>query len=201
LEIAQSWPPGAWRAPLAVDDPAQMHVRRVVTGHDGAGRSVFASDEWVEPLRPELFPGWEFHALWGADEPPAYPGDGSQPPAPTYFPALDGFRFSFSTIPPHGTAPYDGDQPAAAAAAVEAAMPGLLGHMEADDPGMHTTDTIDLEVILSGEAILELDDGAECRLGPGDTVIQNGTRHRWRNPGSEPCVMAIFMLGARRNGG
>ena len=73
--------------------------------------------------------------------------------------------------------------------------------METDDPGMHTTDTIDLEVILSGEAvILELDGGAEKRFGPGDTIVQNGTRHRWRNPGSEPAVMAIFMLGAHRTG-
>ena len=79
-------------------------------------------------------------------------------------------------------------------------MPGLLGEMEPDDPGMHTTDTIDMEVILSGEVILELDDGEERLLRAGDTVIQNGTRHRWRNPGSEPCVMAIFMVGAHRAG-
>jgi mannose-6-phosphate isomerase-like protein (cupin superfamily) len=176
-----------------------MHVRRVVTGHDEGGRSVFASDEQVAPLELALYPGWAFHPLWGGDAPPTYPDDGARPDAPAYFPALDGFRFSFSTIPPHGTAPYEGDDPEGAAAAVEAAMPGLLGHMEPDDPGMHTTDTIDLEVILSGEVILELDDGAERRLCPGDTIVQNGTRHRWRNPGSEPCVMAIFMLGARRD--
>jgi mannose-6-phosphate isomerase-like protein (cupin superfamily) len=175
-----------------------MDVRRVVTGHDEAGRSVFASDERVAPLELDLFPGWAFHPLWGGDAPPTYPDDGTQPHAPGYFPALDGFRFSLSTIPPYGTAGYEGDDPDGAAAAVEAAMPGLLGHMEPDDPGMHTTDTIDLEVILSGEVILELDDGAERRLGPGDTIVQNGTRHRWRNPGSEPAVMAIFMLGAQR---
>jgi mannose-6-phosphate isomerase-like protein (cupin superfamily) len=176
-----------------------MYVRRVVTGHDGAGRAVFTSDEPMSPVRLGLFPGWEFHPLWGGDEPPVYPDDGSRPPAPAYFPALNGFRFSFSTIPPRGTAPYAGGDPDRDAAAVEAAMPGLLGHMEPDAPGMHTTDTIDMEVILSGEAILELDDGAERRLRAGDTVIQNGTRHRWRNPGDAPCVMAIFMLGAHRN--
>lgn len=177
-----------------------MRVRRVVTGHDEAGRSVFASDEQVAPLELDLFPGWAFHPLWGGDAPPTFPGDGAPPTAPAYFPALGGFRFSLSTIPPHGTGPYEGDDPDGAAAAVEAAMPGLLGHMEPDDPGMHTTDTIDLEVILSGEVILELDDGAETRLGPGDTIVQNGTRHRWRNPGRQPAVMAIFMLGARRAG-
>jgi quercetin dioxygenase-like cupin family protein len=63
---------------------------------------------------------------------------------------------------------------------------------------MHTTDTIDFEVILAGELVLELDDGAEKVLRPGDTVVQNGTRHRWHNRGSEPATMAVFMTGARR---
>jgi mannose-6-phosphate isomerase-like protein (cupin superfamily) len=177
-----------------------MDVRRVVTGHDSSGRSVFAADELVPPFEPELFAGWAFHALWGGDRTQTFPDDGSPPPADRYFPAVDGFRFSFSTIPPAGTAAAERIDVAAAEAEVERAMPGLLGHMEPDDPGMHTTDTVDMEVILSGEVILELDDGVQRLLRAGDTVIQNGTRHRWRNPGSEPCVMAIFMVGARRAG-
>jgi mannose-6-phosphate isomerase-like protein (cupin superfamily) len=177
-----------------------MHVRRVVTGHDPGGRSVFASDELVSPLELELFPGWAFHSLWGGDEVPEFPDDGLRPPTRLYFPAPNGFRFSFSTVPPESVPrPQDVDI-RSASAAVEEALPGLLGHMEPDDPGMHTTETIDMEVILSGEVILELDDGEQRLLRPGDTVVQNGTRHRWRNPGSEPCVMAIFMAGARRRG-
>jgi hypothetical protein len=35
--------------------------------------------------------------------------------------------------------------------------PGLIGHLEPDDPSMHTTDTIDLEYVISGEVWLELD--------------------------------------------
>jgi len=35
-------------------------------------------------------------------------------------------------------------------------------------------------------------------LRPGDTVVQNGTRHRWVNRGTEPAVMAVFMCGAHR---
>jgi quercetin dioxygenase-like cupin family protein len=72
--------------------------------------------------------------------------------------------------------------------------------MEADDPGMHTTDTVDFEVVISGEIILELDDGAEKVLRAGDTNIQNGTRHRWHNRGSEPAVIATFIVGANRAG-
>jgi mannose-6-phosphate isomerase-like protein (cupin superfamily) len=177
-----------------------MEVRRVVTGHDEEGRSVFAADGTVPALELELLAGWAFHALWGGDAIPSFPDDGSQPPADQYFPPAGGFRFSFSTIPPQGTPPPEVTDLAAAEVAVERAMPGLLGHMEPDDPGMHSTDTIDMEVVLRGEVILELDDGAQRLLRAGDTVVQNGTRHRWRNPGAEPCVMAIFMVGARRSG-
>ena len=175
-----------------------MKVRRVVTGHDPSGRSVFAADEAVEPITVAAYPGWAFHALWGGDRTSVFPDDGSQPPWTTYFPGVEGFRFSLSTIPPEGIEPPEGIDVAAAAAEVERAMPGLLSHMEPDAPGMHTTDTIDLEVILSGEVILELDDGAERLLRAGEVVVQNGTRHRWRNPGPDPAVMAVFMLGARR---
>lgn len=177
-----------------------VNVRRVVTGHDAAGRSVFASDEEVAPIVADLFAGWRFHALWGADAPPVYPDDGHQPPWSAYFPPPGGLRFSLSTIPPEGAAPAEDLDIAAAEAQAEQRLPGLLGVLEPEDPGMHTTDTIDLEVILRGEVILELDDGAETLLRAGDTVVQNGTRHRWRNPGTEPAVMAVFMVGARRDG-
>ena len=40
--------------------------------------------------------------------------------------------------------------------------------------------------------------GAEVLLGAGDCVVQNGARHRWRNPSSEPCVMAVAQIGAAR---
>jgi hypothetical protein len=59
-----------------------------------------------------------------------------------------------------------------------------------------TTDTIDFEVILDGEVWLELDDGVEVHLRPGDTVVQNGTRHAWRNHGDAPCRLAVFIVGA-----
>ena len=88
----------------------------------------------------------------------------------------------------------------AAQAELEEKLPGVLAYLEPDDPGMHTTDTIDFEVVLSGELILELDDGVETVLRPGDTVVQNGTRHRWANRGTEPVVMAVFMVGANRAG-
>jgi quercetin dioxygenase-like cupin family protein len=71
--------------------------------------------------------------------------------------------------------------------------------MEPAEPGMHTTATIDFEVLLSGSVTLELDDGAKVDLRPGDTVVQNGTRHRWSNAGTEPAVLAVFICGAHHD--
>jgi hypothetical protein len=43
--------------------------------------------------------------------------------------------------------------------------------------------------------VLELDDGATVTLRPGDTVVQNGTRHRWSNAGDVPAVLAGCVWG------
>ena len=173
-----------------------MRIRRVVTGHDERGKSVFASDEEVEPITVAMMPGFSLHWLWGADEPPKLPDAGQQPPSTTWFPPLGGFRFGFFTLPPAGTEPPTGIDPEVGAAELEAKLPGLQGHMEPDEPGMHTSATVDFEVVMSGEVVLELDDGAERVLRPGDTVVQNGTRHRWHNRGSEPATLAVILLGA-----
>jgi hypothetical protein len=61
---------------------------------------VFASDETVEPDRPNLLPSSEFYRLWGGDAAPQFPGDGSMPDWHTYFPPVGGFRFGMLTIPP-----------------------------------------------------------------------------------------------------
>jgi mannose-6-phosphate isomerase-like protein (cupin superfamily) len=176
-----------------------MDVRRVVTGHDADGKAVFASDELVAPLTMTMLPGSEFHRLWGGEEAPTFPDDGRQPDQPTYFPGVGGFRFGLFSVPPHTTVPAaDVADMDAALAEVEEKMPGLLGHMEPDAPGMHTTDTIDFEYVISGSVTLELDDGAEVLLKAGDTVVQNGTRHAWRNNGSETCRLAVFIVGAHR---
>jgi len=63
--------------------------------------------------------------------------------------------------------------------------------LEPMHPGMHTTDTVDFDVVLSGEVYLQLDDGAEVLLKAGDCVIQNGTRHAWQNRSPKDCVIAV----------
>ena len=174
-----------------------MDVRRVVTGHDAAGKAVFVSDERVPPVTTALSPGAEFHQLWGGDAAPRFPDDGSRPPHRRYFPPIGGFRFGHFTLPPEGHAELPADLDIGAAfAEMDRKLPGMTAYMEPDAPGMHTTATIDFEVVLSGQVTLELDDGATVTLGPGDTVVQNGTRHRWGNPGEVPAVIAVFLVGA-----
>jgi quercetin dioxygenase-like cupin family protein len=177
-----------------------MQVRRVVTGHDADGKAVVASDSQVDGFRPMLTPGSEYHLLWGADEAPHFPDDGTESPHPQYFPSVGGFRFGFFAVPPGDRR--NAEPPADMQAAVrefEERMPGLMSHMEPDAPGMHTTATIDFEVVLDGEVWLELDDGVEVHLKPGDTVVQNGTRHAWRNHGSTTARLAVFLIGAHHD--
>jgi mannose-6-phosphate isomerase-like protein (cupin superfamily) len=172
-------------------------VRRVVTGHSVDGKAVFASDERVAPITLGLLPGTEFHRLWGADVPMHFPDDGSRPATPAYFPSVGGYRVGmFSVAPATTVTDLAGLDIPAAFAEMETLLPGLAGHMEPDSPGMHTTATVDFEYVISGRCVLELDDGATVDLGPGDTVVQNGTRHAWRNPHDEPCVMLVVLVGA-----
>lgn len=178
-----------------------MKVRRVVTGHDSNGKAVFASDSEVEGVSPALLRGGSMVRVWGADEAPRFPDDGAEPAQPRYFPPIGGFRFGLFTVPPDSaTLPADVDQEAAAAE-LEALLPGVAEYMEPepDTPGMHTTATIDYEYVVSGRCILELDDGERRELGPGDTVIQNGTRHAWSNPFEEECVVVAVLIGAHHD--
>lgn len=174
-----------------------MDVRRVVTGHSADGKAVFASDERVAPITLALLPGTEFHRLWGADSVMRFPDDGSKPSAHSYFPSVGGYRVGMFSVAPATTVTDLADlDMEAALTELETVLPGLAGHMEPDNPGMHTTATVDFEYVISGRCVLELDDGATVELGPGDTVVQNGTRHAWRNPYSEPCVMLVVLVGA-----
>ncbi len=173
-----------------------MAIRRVVTGVNADGTSVFVSDERVEPVAPALLPGLEFHRLWGQDDVPAAPQDGTPPPSHAFFPPAGGYRVGTFTVPPASTPPPDGVDLHAGLAELEAALPGLMDHNEPDNPGMHTTVTIDFEYVVSGRVVLELDDSETVELGPGDTVVQNGTRHAWRNPYDEVATLVVVLIGA-----
>ena len=173
-------------------------MRRIVTGMTSAGKSVFVSDSEAQPITLSMLPGAEFQRIWSADETAQLPTDGSEPSAEGYFPSEGGFRFGFFSVPPAGTRPPADLDLAEAMAEVSEKLPGMMDVMEPDNPGMHRTDTVDYIVVLSGEVSLELDDGETVHLSAGDCVVQNGTRHAWRNTSSATCVMAVALVGAHR---
>jgi len=70
--------------------------------------------------------------------------------------------------------------------------------MEPEHPGMHTTDTIDFDVVISGEVWLELDDGAESSWDRVTPSSRTATRHAWHNrpPSRAPWPSPSSALGA-----
>ncbi|KAI0322644.1 hypothetical protein OF83DRAFT_1027099, partial [Amylostereum chailletii] len=65
--------------------------------------------------------------------------------------------------------------------------PGAIAHMARHilhPAPSHRTPSVDLNILIQGELVLILDDGSETHLStPGDTVVQRGTMHAWKNPG------------------
>lgn len=160
-------------------------VRRVVTGVDESGQAVFVRDGAPDKLVSGAS-GFGVAELWTLAGPPSDPADGIDPqPGPFVLePEPGGLTWRIIRL-----------------AAPDPSLPReqQFLHNEGDphftDPkrGMHATDTIDFEVILDGRIELELDDGC-VQLGPGDCVVQRGTRHRWRVLGDRPCTYSAVML-------
>lgn len=63
-------------------------------------------------------------------------------------------------------------------------------------PRNHRTDSIDYAVVISGEIDMELDDSV-VHLKAGDLLVQRGTIHNWVNRGTEPCIIAFVLIGAK----
>jgi uncharacterized cupin superfamily protein len=171
-----------------------VDIRRVVTGHDPNGQAVVVSDG-PAPRSHDFrhVPGMSSTLVWataaaqpaGAADPT--PGLASQLPGP------GGTCFVIVRFPPDEV--LAGADPVAAAAEHLTASPGIAERFEPGTPGMHVTDSVDYVLVLDGTIWLDLDDGEPIRLGPGDTVIQNATRHAWRNLGDAPATLAVVHVG------
>ena len=173
-----------------------MKVRNVITGHDAQGHAVVAQDREVAETQVQLMPGLGFHMLWSTAGVSSFPDDRAERPSPGYFPPPGGTRFLVFTIPAQRVPPPAGTDLVQARAEADAVLPGLLERMEKDNPGMHRSDTIDFIYVLEGEVVLELDGGREVVLRTGDTAVQNGTRHAWRNRSGQTCRLLVCMQGA-----
>jgi quercetin dioxygenase-like cupin family protein len=75
---------------------------------------------------------------------------------------------------------------------------GCVFRLAQYEPGVakrwHRTDSVDYAICLSGELWMQVDNGEEIHLKPGDVVIQRATNHNWENRGTEPCVMAYVLI-------
>jgi quercetin dioxygenase-like cupin family protein len=139
--------------------------RRVVTGHDSRGASVFAADGPVPVVRtaPD---GVLFYEIWSTDAMPAPIDFGAADPtltALTVPPTPNGTKIRINEFPPGVVSP------------------------------VHRTQSVDYGIVLSGEVVLVLDD-TETVLRAGDVAVQRGTNHRWENRASQTARMAFILV-------
>ncbi|MGR7027016.1 cupin domain-containing protein [Geodermatophilus sp. URMC 62] len=176
-----------------------VQVRQVITGHDANGKSVVVSDGATPAIEVGAIPGAQFYLVWGTEDGGTTVGTRAQgAQVLPFFPGSGGTRFVLLRFAPDSSAPQSIASPDDLSAELEDKLPGLVGAFEPDNPGMHTTDTIDYGLCVEGEMWLELDDGHEVHLTPGTCVVQRGTRHAWHNRSDEPALMAYVIVGADR---
>jgi len=171
-------------------------VRRVVTGQDADGKSLIVRDEVLEGAPMTGMGGLQCHTVWASDTPPALPWNLEIPVPDGYFAPASGYRWRIFVYPPNYSA-VPQNQPADAAEGQGEPFGEALDVFDTSSPGMHTTDTVDHGIVLSGEIWCELD-GTEFCLKAGDTLIQQGGGHAWHNRSDQPCVYMNFAMGARR---
>ncbi len=169
-------------------------VRRIITGTID-GRSRVARDDLVQAVTVAPLPGYAWHRLWGLDEPPGDPPRTELERQLAHFPPPGGLRYHVYTVPPQHSQSSSTTLSAEDERELEEQLPGRAAYMESDQDGMHRTPSVDLICVLSGEIWLELDE-EQVHLREGDFVVQNGTRHAWRNKGDRPCTMAVVLVGA-----
>lgn len=170
-------------------------VRRVVTGHDAAGKAVALFDGAASNVRVRAANGIGSTLLWVTDQTPtrmagmADAGSSEIGVAPPE----SGTIFRIVEFPPEKLG---GAGVRSADVLKEMGIaPGPAGSAQPRHPGMHRTASIDYAVIMSGEIYMLLDD-SEVHLQAGDVVVQQGTNHAWANRSQGPCRIAFVLIGA-----
>jgi hypothetical protein len=172
-----------------------VQISRVVTGVLPDGQSGILTSGMVDPVSPAALAGLEFYPLWATEGGASVADDHEARP---YWPAEGGTRFLAVTWLPEGSVDAPDGDPEELARQAELAFPGLMGAFETDNPGFHTSDSIDYGVCLEGEMWLVLDEGHEARITPGTVVVQRGTRHAWQNRSDQPATMLYVLVGGDR---
>ncbi|MCE3550852.1 cupin domain-containing protein [Pseudonocardia sp. RS11V-5] len=152
-------------------------MRRVVTGETSDGKSYVVSDGEAATADVGTM---DLDLLWRND---------TAPPLP----ALTTVSTEVSFPPPGGVWVITWTIPAG----TTGEDPADIVQSTGERPGFHSTDSVDVNVVLSGEVVLELDDG-EVGLRAGDLVVVNGSRHAWQNRSSEPVRVLSTIVGGTR---
>lgn len=181
-----------------------MKTRRIVTGYSPEGKAVVLSDG-LSPWAVDAahVPGLRTELLWQTNDPPVLASRTESTPDPalaakTFLARAGTTSIQIVTLPPDAAVAALTAEPADIGRDFAMAFPGLAERFESENPGMHTTDTLDCCVVLEGEVVMELDDGALTTVRQNDVVVQNGTRHGWRNRTDKPATIVFFMIGATR---
>lgn len=162
-------------------------MKRVVTRMEEGTSSIEQVDEPSVVVR--FGPGFEVYEVWRLDHPPTSVVAGHVPESYEFEPA-QGAVFRRVVIPPDEVV-------MASLARGEKWGKNSPYRTTGDDYGLHATDTLDLVTVVSGRVDLRLPDGSQERLAPGDTVVQQGAEHAWRNPGPGPLALSVVMIGVR----
>ena len=172
--------------------------RRVVTANVD-GKSVVQSDEQMQAYQFRSVPDYEHTLIWVNPTTPDLSEEQRFDRYPnSVVPGSGGTSLHFVTFPPGSVFADPSFHRDAARSEALIRLRGLADHFEKEDPAMHKTNTVDYAVVYEGEIWLELDDAKTIRLKRGDVVVQNGTRHAWRNKGTTPVTMLFFLNGVKK---
>jgi mannose-6-phosphate isomerase-like protein (cupin superfamily) len=181
-------------------------VRRIVTGHDAAGRAIIQDDGPVPRVQRVGGPhGPQFFEVWNTRATPAPIDRSSGEPAEhgiQLAPPKNGTRIRVLDVPPDDAAFANISSEQAAAHFAEVGAAGASSHTGAATRHafMHRTETVDYGIVLEGEITLIMDEG-ETVAYAGDIVIQRGTNHGWANRSSRNCRIAFILIDGRYRDG
>jgi mannose-6-phosphate isomerase-like protein (cupin superfamily) len=185
------------RKKLCKRDKQPRTYRRVVTANVD-GKSTLQSDESLPAYEFKSVPNYEHTLIWVNPTTPDLRAEQRFDRYPdSVVPGPGGTSLHFVTFPPSSVFADPSFDGKAARNEALIRLRGLADHFEEEDPAIHKTNTVDYSVVYEGEIWLELDDAKTVHLQRGDVVVQNGTRHAWRNKGTKPVTMLFFLNGAR----
>ncbi|MEK9965306.1 MAG: cupin domain-containing protein [Rhodospirillaceae bacterium] len=166
--------------------------RRVVTGHNEAGKSIIWKDgpspQTIEPL-----PGLFLHEYWETTAPADNTGDTDTAIRENSIEPHDpnGTIFRVVDFPPD-----EMWKDADVGAAFDEMGSGGAHDGASDTPGMHETQTTDFAIVLEGEIWAVMEEG-ETMLRAGDVLVQRGTNHAWSNRSDKNAAVAFVLVGAK----